>query len=112
MTNEEIARRFNRLALLMEIRGEDKFRVRSYRNAAEMIETWPTPVERMAREDGVKGLQTIPGVGKAISAKILELLGRGTFEAWDRVTAGTPGSELDLLGGEGAGIQTASKLYR
>ena len=34
MTNEEIARRFERLALLMEIRGDDRFRVRSYRNAA------------------------------------------------------------------------------
>src|SRR5256714_2890549 len=112
MTNGEIARRFGQLALLLEIRGEDKFRVRSYRNAAEMIETWPTPVERIAREEGVKGLQTIPGVGRGLSAKIVELLERGTFEAWERVTAGTPGSELDLLGGEGAGIQTASKLYR
>src|SRR5205085_10922373 len=92
MTNAEIARRFNRLALLMEIRGEDKFRVRSYRNAAEMIETWPTPVERIAREEGVRGLQTIPGVGKAISAKIVELLERGTFEAWERLTAETPAS--------------------
>ena len=49
MTNEEIARRFERLALLMEIRGEDRFRVRSYRNAAEVIETWPEPLERIAR---------------------------------------------------------------
>src|SRR5437868_10563435 len=90
MTNEGIARRFGQLALLMEIRGEDKFRVRSYRNAAEMIETWPTPVERIAREEGVRGLQTIPGVGKAISAKIVEMLERGTFEAWERLTAETP----------------------
>ena len=112
MSNEEIARRFGQLALLMEIRGEDKFRVRSYRNAAEMIETWPTPVERIAREEGVKGLQTIPGVGKAISAKIVELLGRGTFEAWERLTAETPASVLDLLEVEGVGLKTASTLYR
>ncbi|HWW76311.1 MAG TPA: helix-hairpin-helix domain-containing protein, partial [Pyrinomonadaceae bacterium] len=73
MTNEEIARRFERLALVMEIRGDDKFRVRSYRNAAEMIETWPSSVERIAREEGLKGLQSLPGVGKAISGKIVEL---------------------------------------
>src|SRR5256714_13370151 len=112
MTNEEIARRFGQLALLMEIRGEDKFRVRSYRNAAEMIETWPTPVARIAEEEGVKGLQTIPGVGRAISAKIVELLERGTFEAWERLTAETPETVLDLLKVEGVGIKTASVLYQ
>jgi len=112
MTNEEIARRFERLALLMEIRGDDRFRVRSYRNAAEMVETWPTPVERIAREEGIKGLQTIPGVGKAISGKIVELLERGTFEAWERLTAVTPVTTLDLLGVEGVGVKTAATLYQ
>ena len=112
MTNEEIARRFERLALLLEIRGEDKFRVRSYRNAAEMIETWPTPVAEIAREEGLKGLQTIPGVGKAISGKIVELLERGTFEAWERLTAETPETVLDLLRVEGVGAKTAATLYQ
>jgi DNA polymerase (family 10) len=112
MTNDEIARRFERLALLLEIRGEDKFRVRSYRNASEMIETWPTPVERIAREEGVKGLQAIPGVGKAISAKIVELVERGTFDAWERLTAETPATVLDLLDVDGVGIKTASTLYQ
>lgn len=112
MTNEEIARRFERLALLMEIRGDDRFRVRSYRNAAEMIETWPTPVAAIAREEGARGLQTIPGVGKAISGKILELLERGTFEAWERLTAETPETVLDLLRVEGVGAKTAAALYQ
>ncbi|HZT57235.1 MAG TPA: helix-hairpin-helix domain-containing protein [Pyrinomonadaceae bacterium] len=112
MTNDEIARRFERLALLLEIRGEDKFRVRSYRNAAEMIETWPTQVERIAREEGDKGLQAIPGVGKAISAKIVELVERGTFDAWERLTAETPATVLDLLDVDGVGIRTASTLYQ
>src|SRR5918912_4301689 len=97
MTNEEIARRFERLATLMEIRGEDRYRVRSYRNAAEVIETWSSSVERIAREEGLKGLQTLPGVGKAISGKIVELLERGTFDAWERMREETPESVLDLL---------------
>ena len=112
MTNEEIARRFERLATLMEIRGDDKFRVRSYRNAAEVIETWPTPLERIAREEGVKGLQTLPGVGKAISAKVVELLERGTFEAWEKLTAETPETVLDLLEVEGVGMKTAATLHQ
>src|ERR687886_2535260 len=107
MTNEEIARRFERLALLMEIRGEDRFRVRSYRNAADMIEVWPTPLAKIARAEGVKGLQAIPGVGKAISGKIMELVERGTFDAYERLTSETPESVLDLLEVSGIGIKTA-----
>ena len=112
MTNEEIARRFERLALVLEIRGDDKFRVRSYRNAAETIETWPSPLERVAREEGLKGLQSLPGVGKAISGKIVELLGRGTFDAWERLKEETPETVLDLLEVEGVGVRTASALYQ
>ena len=112
MTNEEIARRFERLAILMQIRGDDPFRVRSYRNAAEIIETWPTPLKRIADEEGVKGLQTLPGVGKAISAKIVEMLERGTFEAWEKLTAETPETVLDLLEVEGVGLKTAATLHQ
>jgi DNA polymerase (family 10) len=112
MTNEELARRFERLALLMEIRGDDKFRVRSYRNAAETLETWPSSVEQIAREEGQKGLQTLPGVGKAISGKIVELLERGTFDAWERLKEETPETVLDLLEVEGVGPKTAATLYQ
>ena len=112
MTNEEIARRFERLAVLMQIRGDDPFRVRSYRNASEIIETWPTPLKRIADEEGVKGLQTLPGVGKAISAKIVELLSTGTFEAWEKLTAETPETVLDLLRVEGVGLKTAATLHQ
>ncbi|MCA1816554.1 MAG: hypothetical protein LC746_09145 [Acidobacteria bacterium] len=112
MDNEEIAQKFERLATLMEIRGEDRYRVRSYRNAAEVIETWSSSVERIAREEGLKGLQTLPGVGKAISAKIVELLERGTFEAYEKLTAETPESVLDLLDVSGIGLKTAATLYQ
>src|SRR2546421_10702822 len=74
MDNEEIARRFNRMASLMEVRGEDTFRIRSYRMAAEAIETWPTPMKEIVDQDDVAGLQEIAGVGNAIAGKIVELL--------------------------------------
>jgi DNA polymerase (family X) len=112
MNNEQIARRFFRLAALMEVRGDDPFRLRSYRNAAEAIETWPTPLKEVAKEDGLEGLQSIPGVGKAIAGKIIDLLDRGTFDAWERLVAETPESVLELLDIPGIGPKTAALLHQ
>jgi DNA polymerase (family 10) len=112
MDNEAIARRFFRLAALMEIRGDDPFRLRSYRNAAEAIETWPTPLKQIAIDEGLAGLQSIPGVGKAIAGKIIELLDRGTFDAWERIIAETPETVLDLLELPGVGPKTAALLHQ
>ena len=112
MTNEEIARRFNRMAALMEVRGEDSFRLRSYRMAAEAIETWPTQMQEIAAKDGLAGLLEIPGVGKALAGKIIELLDRGTFDAWERLTAETPATVLDLLELPGVGPKTAATLHQ
>jgi DNA polymerase (family X) len=112
MDNEVIARRFYRLAALMELRGDDPFRWRSYRNAAEAIEVWPTPLKEIADKEGVAGLQEIPGVGKAIAGKVIDLLSRGTFDAWERLTAETPESVLDLMEISGIGPKTAALLHQ
>jgi DNA polymerase (family 10) len=112
MDNEEIARRFNRMASLMEVRGEDSFRVRSYRMAAEAIETWPTPMQEITATDGLPGLLEIPGVGKALAGKIVELTDTGTFAAWEKLTAETPETVLDLLELPGVGPKTAATLHQ
>ena len=112
MNNEAIARRFYRLAALMEVRGDDPFRWRSYRNAAEAIEVWPTPLKDIAEKDGVTGLQEIPGVGKAIAGKVIDLLTKGTFDAWERLTAETPETVLDLMEVPGIGPKTAALLHK
>ena len=112
MDNKEIARRFYRLAALMEVRGDDPFRLRSYRNAAEAIEVWPTSLKEIAEKDGLVGLQEIPGVGKAIAGKVTDLLNKGTFDAWERLTAETPETVLDLLEIPGIGPKTAALLHQ
>ena len=112
MNNDAIARRFYRLAALMEVRGDDPFRWRSYRNAAEAIEVWPTPLQEIAEKEGVDGLQEIPGVGKAIAGKVIDLLTKGTFDAWERLTAETPETVLDLMEIPGIGPKTAALLHQ
>ena len=112
MDNPAIAQRFYRLAALMEVRGDEPFSWRSYRNAGEAIETWPTPLKTIAANEGVPGLQNIPGVGKAIAGKVVELLDRGTFDAWERITAETPSTVLDLLEIPGIGPKTAATLHQ
>jgi len=112
MDNEQIARRFRSMAALMEVRGEDTFRIRSYRMAAEAIETWPVPVKQIAAAEGAAGLQEIPGVGKALAGKIVELIDHGTFAAWERLTDETPESVLDLLDLPGVGPKTAAMLHK
>jgi len=112
MDNKEIARRFYRLAALMEVRGDDPFRLRSYRNAAEAIEVWPTSLKEIAEKDGVVGLQEIPGIGKAIAGKVIDLLKMGSFDAWDRLVAETPETVLDLLEIPRIGPKTAALLHQ
>ena len=114
MDNREIAERFTQLALLMEIRGgdDDRYRIRSYRNAAETLGSWPHSLAKVAREGGAKSLQEIPGVGKAISGKIIEMIERNSFEAWEKLTAETPVTVLDLLKVDGIGTKTAATLYQ
>lgn len=112
MTNQQIAERFYNMATLMEVRGDDPFRLRSYRNAAEALETWPSSLEKIARAEGAAGLQTIPGVGKAIAGKIVDMVERGTFDAWERMIAETPETVLELLTIPGIGPKTAALLHQ
>src|SRR5215207_889521 len=85
---------------------------RLYRFAAEAIEVWPVSLKEIAGKEGVTGLQEIPGVGKAIAKKVVELLERGSFDAWDRLTAETPETILDLTELPGIGPKTAALLHQ
>jgi DNA polymerase (family 10) len=69
-------------------------------------------MRKIAAAEGIAGLQSIPGVGKAIAGKIVDLLDRGTFDAWERLIAETPESVLDLLDIPGVGPKTAALLHQ
>ena len=74
MVNQEIAKALTEIAYLLEIKGEDDFRIRAYRNAAKFLEKLDKDVKQIYKEEGLIGLKKIPGVGKSIAEKIEEYL--------------------------------------
>lgn len=111
MTNQEIADVFRRLAALLELGGENFFKLRSYQSAADTIEDWPKSLAELFAESGVSGLRELPGIGEAISEKIADLLTTGTFSAYEKAKAAIPETTLDLLQVDGVGIKTLKLLY-
>jgi len=114
MENREIARLLWETADLMEIAGEDSFRIRSYRNAASVIEGYPDPVAAILK-DPEKKVTDIPGIGKGMAAVLAEIEERGSFERRDEMLSKYPPTALELLKIQGLGpksIRTIFDLYR
>jgi DNA polymerase (family 10) len=107
-SNAEIAEYFSNIAELLDIKGEEWYRVRAYRRAAESIAHYPEEMTTL-REEG--RLEEIPGVGKAIAGKIDELLQTGRMEFYQRLQSEIPDGVLSLLGIPGVGPRTVSLLY-
>lgn len=94
MTNKDIAERFERIADLLQIKGEVIYKILAYRKAAESLLGLGRDVREVHREGG---LEAIPGVGKAIAEKIAELLDTGELRFYDELTATIPESLAELL---------------
>jgi DNA polymerase (family X) len=110
MENREIARMLSETGDLMEIAEEDSFRIRSYRNAASVIEGYPERIAAIAI-DSERKLTDIPGIGKGIAFVIQELLVRGSFERRDEMLAKYPPTALELLKIQGLGPKSIRLLF-
>lgn len=108
MDNAAIARVFGEIGDLLEIKGENPFRVRAYRNAAEAILNWP---ERVCSLDEAQ-LVKIPGVGRDLAAKIRELVETGQLRDHRDLLQEFPPTILDLLHLQGVGPKTVALLFR
>ena len=109
-TNEEIAELFDNLGMMLEMQGESVFKIRAYQRAARAIEGLSFPLAQ-AVNDGEK-LTGIPGIGKAISEKIHELVTTGQVRTYEKVRAELPEGALDLLAIPGIGPKTAVLIGR
>jgi DNA polymerase (family 10) len=111
MENREFARVLAETADLMEIAGEDGFRIRSYRNAASAIEGYPERVDDILANPERK-VTEIPGVGKGIAGVLDDLSKRGSFEKRDTLLAQFPPTLLDLFKIQGLGPKNIALVYQ
>src|SRR5579862_4988128 len=114
MENRAIARLLYETADLMEVAGEDSFRIRSYRNAAGTIESYPEQITAILK-DPERKITEIPGIGKGIAAVLAEIEQRGSFERRDEMLEKYPAGALELLKIQGLGpksIRTLFDVYR
>lgn len=110
MKNAEIAAIFERVADILELQGKNRFRVRAYRNAARSIKGLGRGLEQMF-EEGVSLSGAIPGVGKDLEGKIVEMIQTGSLGKYEELMAEVPAGLPDLLELEGLGPKKLKKLF-
>jgi DNA polymerase (family 10) len=108
MKNTEVARVFQDIADLLELKGENVFKIRAYQKAARAIEYYPRELKIMIDEG--EDLQSIPGVGEAIAKKATELVTSSKLGYYENLKAEFPSGVTNLLTIPGIGPKTANKL--
>ncbi len=109
MENRDLARLLRETADLMEIADEDSFRIRSYRRAADAVETCSQPIRILAAEP--KRLLEIPGVGKGIAAHLTEMVSTGRFSEHEKLLSQYRPTMLQLLQIQGLGPKTIALIW-
>lgn len=107
MKSSDVAKVFQDVADLLELKGENPFKIRAYQKAARSIEHLPVEIEQLVAE---KRLGEIPGVGEAITKKIDELVATGRLEYYEKLKAEFPEGLSTLLDIPGVGPKTAVLL--
>src|SRR5437667_8254857 len=108
MTREEIAGILEQIATLLELKGENPFKVRAYTNAARAIETFGGNVPNFQDEEAVA---KIPGIGKSIALKIKELAETGSLKYLEELSAQFPGGIMELFALPGLGAKKIKALF-
>mgnify|MGYP001574392936 CR=1 FL=1 len=107
--NAEIAAMFDQTADLLEIKGENQFRVRAYHRAARTIDGLPQSVRSMLSAGA--DLTELPGIGKDLAGKIVDIVTTGHFKLLDQLKKKMPGQLGDMTALPGLGPKRVKLLY-
>jgi DNA polymerase (family 10) len=110
LENRDFARILYETADLMEIAGEDGFRIRSYRNGASAIEGYPERIADILANPERK-VTDIPGIGKGLAAVLQEIEAHGTFDKRDELLRKFPPAALEFLKIQGLGPKSIALLF-
>jgi DNA polymerase (family 10) len=110
LENRDFARILYETADLMEIAGEDGFRIRSYRNGASTIEGYPERIADILANPERK-VTDVPGIGKGLAAVLHEIEAHGTFDKRDELLRRFPPAALEFLKIQGLGPKSIALLF-
>src|SRR5512141_1440403 len=105
--NPQVANVFHEIADLLELSGENPFRIRAYRRAAMNVEAIPKDIAAMSEEE----LQSLPGIGKDLAHKIRQFVDTGRIDAHEELQKKIPRGLLEILRVPGIGPKTARLLF-
>jgi len=108
MDHKEVAGIFREIAEILELKGENVFRIRAYERAADSIESLGEDLERLAKEDK---LNSVPGIGVDLSKKIKEIISTGKLSYHDELKNSIPAGLLQILKVPGLGPKTVKFFY-
>jgi DNA polymerase (family 10) len=111
LENKEIARVLAETADLMEIAGEDPFRIRSYRNGAAAVEGYPERIEDILR-DPARSVTEVPGIGKGLAYALGEIVERRSCERRDNLLQKFPPTALEFLKIQGLGPKSIALILQ
>ena len=107
MDNRAVAQVLAEIADLLEIKGENAFKIRAYRSGADTVAAWGDPVAQLNESQ----LRELPGIGKDLAKKLLELSSTGVIAYHQELLQEFPPTILDLLRLQGVGPKTVALLY-
>jgi DNA polymerase (family X) len=108
VSNREIASKLLLIGELLEITGENIYKIRAFNRAADVVLHYTNPVDAMSEEE----LKLVPGIGPAIAKKTREIIDTGTCNELEELRAKVPPSLIELLGLEGVGPKTIAVLWK
>ena len=108
MNNRKISKLFDLAGHLLELYGENQFKVRSYEKASDTIYDISTPIIDLNEKE----LEEIDGVGKALAKKIVQIKNTGSFEDLDKLLQLTPPGIVELVGIKGISPKKVAVLWQ